>query len=158
FAHGCRPSIAVNSRGIVGGIKPWVGHGYSTGFCHLIFVTAGCLPGLLFTAERPYCTTNSKDQIVQLTSVQAEAISRLRMAAAVSVIAEIILPAVEATLFSHPDWLAIAIQTIWFALTLALWLGTRHPRFGRVWKPAVLLFFAGLILSAGILSVKGASL
>jgi PAS domain S-box-containing protein len=135
-----------------------VGHGYSTGFSHLIFITAGCLPDLLFTAERLYCTTDSKDQIVQLTSVQAEAISRLRMAAAVSVLAEIILPGVEATLFAHPDWLAIAIQTIWFVLTLALWLATWHPGFGRVWKPIVLLFSSGLILSAGILSIKGASL
>jgi len=80
------------------------------------------------------------------------------MAAAVSVLAEIILPTVEATWFSLPDWLAIEIQTIWFVLTLALWAATWHPRFGRVWKPVVLLFSAGLILSAGILSIKGASL
>jgi PAS domain S-box-containing protein len=95
---------------------------------------------------------------VQPASVEAEAISRLRLAAAVSVLAEIILPAIEATWFAAPDWLAIEIQTIWFALTLALWIATWHPRFGRVWKPAVLLFSGGLILSAGILSVKGASL
>ena len=102
--------------------------------------------------------TDSKDQTVQLRSVEAEAISRLRLAAAVSVLAEIILPAVEAAFFPRPDWLAIEIQSIWFVLTLALWAATWHPRFGRVWKPAVLLFSAGLILSAGILSVKGASL
>jgi PAS domain S-box-containing protein len=119
---------------------------------------AGRLLGLLFAGGRLIRTTDSKDQIVQLTSVEAEAISRLRMAAAVSVLAEIILPAVEATLFTIPDWLAIEIQTIWFVLTLALWIATWYPRFGRVWKPAVLLFSAGLILSAGILSVKGASL
>jgi hypothetical protein len=95
---------------------------------------------------------------VPLTSVEAEAISRLRLAAAVSVLAEIILPAVEAAGFSRHDWLAIEIQTIWLGLTLALWAATWHLHFGRVWKPAVLLFAAGLILSAGTLSVKGASL
>ncbi len=95
---------------------------------------------------------------LQLRSVEAEATTRLRLAAAVSVVAELILPTVEAIFFSHPDWLAIEIQSIWFALTLALWTATWHPRFGRFWKPTVLLFAAGLILSAGVLSVKGASL
>jgi PAS domain S-box-containing protein len=96
--------------------------------------------------------------MVPLTSVEVEAIYRLRMAAAVSVLAETILPAVEATLFSRPDWLAIEIQAIWFGLTIFLLAATWHPHFGRVWKLAVLLFSTGLILSAGILSVKGASL
>jgi PAS domain S-box-containing protein len=94
----------------------------------------------------------------QPESVAAEAITRLRLAAGVSVIAETILPLVEATSFVRADWLAIEIQAIWFVLTLALWAATWHPRFALVWKPAVLLFATGLILSAGILSVKGASL
>ena len=101
--------------------------------------------------------TDSGHQTVQLKSIEAEAVSRLRLAAALSVLAEIMLPAIEATLFSKPDWLAIETQAIWFGLMLGLWAATWHPRFGRVWKPAVLLLCAGLILSAGALSVKGAS-
>ena len=109
-------------------------------------------------SSRLVCATDSHEQTPQLTSVEAEATSRLRLAAAVSVLAEIILPAVEVTLFPRPDWLAVEIQAIWFGLTLALCAATWHPRFSRVWKPVVLLFSAGLILSAGTLSVKGASL
>jgi PAS domain S-box-containing protein len=102
--------------------------------------------------------TDLPEQTAQLKSVDAEAISRLRWATAVSLLAEIILPAVEATLFANPDWLAIEIQGIWLALTLALWSATWHPRFAQLWKPAVLIFATGLILSAGILSVRGATL
>src|SRR5262249_57311439 len=58
----------------------------------------------------------------------------------------------------QPDWLAIEIQGIWVGLTLTLWSATWHPRFAQVWKPTVLVFATGLILSAGTLSVKGASL
>src|SRR5438105_4154604 len=108
-------------------------------------------PGAVHTAD-------FAEPALQLESAQAEATTRLRLAAAVSVLAEIILPAVEATFFARPDWLAIEIQSIWFVFTLALWAFTWHPRFPRLWKPAVLLFSAGLILSAGILSLKGASL
>ncbi|MBV8773744.1 MAG: hypothetical protein JO166_15665, partial [Deltaproteobacteria bacterium] len=103
-------------------------------------------------------TTDFPEPTLRLESVEAEARTRLRLAAAVSVVAEIILPAVEAVLFARPDWLAIEIQTIWFGLTLALWAFTWHPRFHQLWKPVVLFFSAGLILSAGFLSVKGASL
>jgi PAS domain S-box-containing protein len=102
--------------------------------------------------------TDSEEQTAQLDSVEAEATNRLRLAAAVSVLAESILPAVEATLFRRPDLLAIEIQGIWLALTLSLWAATWHPHFGRIWKPTVLLFALGLILSAGILTMKGASL
>jgi PAS domain S-box-containing protein len=101
---------------------------------------------------------NSDDRAPQLKSVEAEAIGRLRLATAVSLLAETILPVVEATLFARPDWLAIRIQAIWFVLTIVLLAATWHPRFGLVWKPAVLLFSAGLIVSAGVLSVEGASL
>jgi PAS domain S-box-containing protein len=90
--------------------------------------------------------------------VEAEAISRLRLAAGLCLIPETILPVVEATLFVRPDWLAIEIQGIWFGLTIALWGATWHPHFGRIWKPAALLFCLALILSAGVLSLKGASL
>jgi hypothetical protein len=100
----------------------------------------------------------SEGRTLQLTPVEAEATSRLRLAAAVSLLAEMILPAVEATLFARPDWLAIKIQAIWFVLTLVLWTAAWHPRFGQVWKCAVLLFSGGLIVSAGVLSVEGASL
>ncbi|HJU10503.1 MAG TPA: ATP-binding protein, partial [Candidatus Binataceae bacterium] len=62
------------------------------------------------------------------------------------------------TWFSRPDWLAVEIQAIWFALTLGLWAATWHSRFPRIWKPVVLIFSGGLILSAGVLSLNGASL
>src|SRR2546421_12394948 len=60
------------------------------------------------------------ESTLQLKSVDAEATTRLRWAAAVSVLVEVILPAVEATLFPQPDWLAIEIQSIWFGLTVAI--------------------------------------
>jgi PAS domain S-box-containing protein len=96
--------------------------------------------------------------MTQRESVETEAIRRLRLATAVSLLAEIILPVVEAVWFPRPDWLAIEIQAIWFGLTVALLAATWHSSFGLVWKPAVLLFATGLILSAGALSVQGASL
>ena len=49
---------------------------------------------------------NSEGRGPQLKSVEAEATSRLRLATAVSLLAETILPAVEATLFARPDWLS----------------------------------------------------
>jgi PAS domain S-box-containing protein len=91
-------------------------------------------------------------------SPDEEAIARLRLATGVSLIAEVILPVVEAIAFTRPDWLAIEIQAIWFALTLCLLAATWHRRFYAVWRPAVLIFSAALIFSSGILSIKGASL
>jgi hypothetical protein len=86
---------------------------------------------------------NLEDRGLQLNSVEAEAIGRLRLATAIGLLAETMLPAVEATLFARPDWLAIKIQAIWFVLTVVVWAATWHSRFGQVWKPAVLLFSAG---------------
>jgi PAS domain S-box-containing protein len=94
----------------------------------------------------------------EFDSVNREAIIRLRLAAAVSLIAELILPIYEIFFSAQPDWLAILIQTIWLLLTLALLAATWHPRFVRLWQPAVLLFAIALALSSGILSMKGASL
>ena len=94
--------------------------------------------------------------MVEPKSPDEEAVIRLRLATAVSLIAELILPIYETIFLTRPDWLAIEIQAIWFVLTLALLAGTWHPRFVRIWKPAVLLFSTALIFSSGILSIKGA--
>jgi hypothetical protein len=90
-------------------------------------------------------------------STEREAITRLRLAAGVVLLAEIILPVVEESAFSRPDLLTIEIQAIWLVFTVCLLAATWHPRFGRVWKPAVVLFAASLIFGAGILSMKGPS-
>jgi PAS domain S-box-containing protein len=89
-------------------------------------------------------------------SPDQEAVIRLRLATAVSLIAELILPLYETAFLARPDWLAILIQLIWFVLTLTLLAATWHPGFVRIWKPAVLLFGAALIFSSGCLSIKGA--
>jgi PAS domain S-box-containing protein len=94
----------------------------------------------------------------QLPSVDEEAISRLRLAVGVAVLTEIILPAVEVVWFLRPDWLAIDIQGIWLGFTLALFAATWHPRFDRMWRPSVLLLAIAMIVSSGILSIKGATL
>ena len=78
-----------------------------------------------------------------------QAIIRLRLAAAVSLLAELILPIFEVIRLPQPDWLAIETQAIWFILTVALLAATWHPRFPRVWKPVLLLFSAALIVSSG---------
>ena len=102
--------------------------------------------------------TRLVDTPLMSESTEREAMTRLRLAAGVALLAEIILPVTEESAFSRPDLLTIEIQAIWFVFTVGLLAATWHPRFGRVWKPAVLLFAASLILSAGILSVNGASL
>jgi PAS domain S-box-containing protein len=94
----------------------------------------------------------------EFKTAEREAIFRLRLAAAVSLVAELILPLYEISFSATPDWLAILIQTTWFVLTLALLVATWHPRFSRIWKPVVLAFSVALILTSGVLSVKGASL
>ena len=94
----------------------------------------------------------------QPPSVQAEAIARLRLGTGVSIIAEIILPVIEAAFFPKPDWLTIELQSIWFVFTVILLAATWHPWFARIWKPSVLFFAIALIVSSGILSIKGAML
>jgi PAS domain S-box-containing protein len=94
--------------------------------------------------------------LLEPTSPDEEAVIRLRLAAAVSLIAELILPLYEVAFLPRPDWLAILIQAIWFMLTVALLAATWLPRFVRIWKPALLLFSTCLIFSSGILSIKGA--
>lgn len=102
--------------------------------------------------------TESDNASYQPPSVDEEAIGRLRLAVGVAVLTEIILPAVEVTWFVRPDWLAIDIQAVWFVFTLALFGATWHPRFDRMWRPSVLLLAVAMIVSSGILSIKGATL
>ncbi len=92
-----------------------------------------------------------------LPSIEAEAISRLRLLTAVSVLTEIALPAAEAVFSTRPDWTAIKVESIWCAVTLVLFGATWHQSFIRIWKPASLLFATVLIVSTGILSTKGDS-
>jgi PAS domain S-box-containing protein len=95
--------------------------------------------------------------LLQPQSVEAEAISRLRLVTAVSALVEIILVAGEAMFFPQPDWMAVKIQLLWLVVILVLLAVTWHPRFRLIWKPALLLFATVLILSTGILSTKGTS-
>lgn len=94
--------------------------------------------------------------LLEPTSPDQEAVLRLRLAAAVSLIAELILPLYETAFLARPDWLTILIQAIWFVLTLMLVVATWLPRFERIWKPVLLVFCTALIFSSGILSIKGA--
>jgi PAS domain-containing protein len=95
--------------------------------------------------------------LLQPQSVEAEAISRLRLVTAVSALVEIILVAGEAMFFPQPDWMAVKIQLLWLVVILVLLAVTWHPRFRLIWKPTLLLFATVLILSTGILSTKGTS-
>jgi PAS domain S-box-containing protein len=91
-------------------------------------------------------------------SAENEAVTRLRWAAGVALLAETIPPTIEAAFFPHPDWLVIKLHPVWFGLTLVLLMATWHRRFGEIWKVAVLFFSAGLIVTGGIAAIKGASL
>jgi PAS domain S-box-containing protein len=99
-----------------------------------------------------------QERLLPPESPDQAALLRLRLAAGVSLIAELILPIFETVRMAQPDWLAIETQGIWFVLTIALLAGTWHPRFPRVWKPVLLLFSAALIISSGTLAIKGASI
>ncbi|HEV3108903.1 MAG TPA: hypothetical protein VGY99_00300 [Candidatus Binataceae bacterium] len=94
--------------------------------------------------------------LLEPTSPDREAVVRMRLAAGVSLIAELILPLYETSFLARPDWLTILIQLIWFVLTLILLAATWLPRFERIWKPVLLVFCTALIFSSGILSIKGA--
>jgi PAS domain S-box-containing protein len=100
----------------------------------------------------------SQSANIQPSLVEAEAVTRLRWAAGVALLAEIIPPFIDATFLPRPDWLVIKLHPIWFAFTLVLLVATWHQRFGQIWKPTVLLFSMALIVSGGIASIKGASL
>jgi PAS domain S-box-containing protein len=91
------------------------------------------------------------------TSIELEAIKRLRLLTAVSVLTEIVLPTTEAIFSPRPDRTAVDIEIIWGALTFVLFAATWHRWFGRIWKPASLLFAALIIVSTGILSTRGDS-
>src|SRR5271156_2871300 len=110
------------------------------------------------TISAPDYVTAQQNRLLEPKSPDQEAVTRLRLGAAVSLVAEIILPLFEATAFSQPDWLSIRIQTIWFVLTLSLLAATWLPIFPRIWKPVMLLFSTALIFSSGILAIKGASM
>jgi signal transduction histidine kinase/ActR/RegA family two-component response regulator len=110
------------------------------------------------TSHAPSAVMAAPPPLPEFDSVNREAITRLRLATAVSLIAELILPIYELGFSGHADWLAILIQTIWFVFTVLLLGVTWHPRFTRMWKPSVLLFATALVLSSGVLSLKGASL
>ncbi len=110
------------------------------------------------TISAPDYATVQQNRLLEPKSPDQEAVARLRLAATVSLIAEIILPLFEATLFSKPDWLAIRIQIIWFVLTVSLLAATWLPFFTKLWKPVMLLFSTALIFSSGILAIKGASM
>src|SRR5689334_894315 len=93
----------------------------------------------------------------ELPSIEAVAINRLRLLTAVGVLTEIALPAAEAGFSTRPDWTAIKIEIIWCVISLVLFGTTWHRRFGRIWKPASLLFAVVLIVCTGILSTRGRS-
>jgi PAS domain S-box-containing protein len=102
--------------------------------------------------------TPSEYRDSESASVEAEAVTRMRLVALVSLLAEIILPAVEIGFFPMPDWLTIELQSIWFVCSVVLFAATWHPGFRRIWKITGLLFSTALLVSSGILSVKGAML
>jgi PAS domain S-box-containing protein len=108
------------------------------------------------TGSPPIDAAAPSPLLLEPKSPDQEAVIRLRLAAAVSLIAELILPLYETIFLPRPDWLAILIQAIWFVLTVTLLAATWHPRFARVWKPVLLLFATCLIFSSGYLSIKGA--
>jgi PAS domain S-box-containing protein len=106
----------------------------------------------------PWLNCEPEDANAQAPSVEEEAVARIRWVAWVSLPAEMILAAVVVAFFPRPDWLTIEVQSIWFVCSVALLAATLHPGFGRIWKPTGLLYSLALLVSAGILSLKGAML
>lgn len=95
--------------------------------------------------------------LLEPNSPDREAVIRLRLAALVGLIVELILPLYQTIFLTRVDWRAIQILTIWFGLTLSLLVATWHSGFVRIWKPAALLFSTAMIFSSGIWSINGAS-
>jgi len=91
-------------------------------------------------------------------SVESEAVSRLRLATGASILPAIVLPAVDAVFFPKSDRLTFELHSAWFVLTVIFFAATWHPWFHRIWKQSVLLFAVTVIVSSGILSIKGAML
>ena len=77
----------------------------------------------------------SQSANIQPSLIETEAVTRLRWAAEVALLAEIIPPFIDATFLPRPDWLVIMLHPIWFAFTLVLLVATWHQRFGQIWKP-----------------------
>ena len=73
--------------------------------------------------------------LLEPNSPDQEAVSRLRQAALVGLIVELILPFYQTIFPTRADWLAIEILAIWFALTLSLLVATWHPGFVRDLEP-----------------------
>jgi PAS domain S-box-containing protein len=82
---------------------------------------------------------------------------RLRLAALVGLMVELILPIYQSIFLAQVERQSVEILAIWFALTLALFAATWHPGFQRIWKPATLLFAAAMIFTSGYWSIEGAS-
>ena len=115
------------------------------------------LGGSSMSAELNYAP-GSESANTHTPSVHGDAVMRLRWAAGIALLAETIPPLIEATFFPNPDWLVIKLHPLWFGFTLVLLAATWHPRFSEIWKPGVLCFATALIVSAGIVSIEGASL
>src|SRR5580692_5052124 len=92
--------------------------------------------------------------LLEPNSPDREAVIRLRLAALVGLIVELILPLYQTIFLTRVDWRAIQILTIWFGLTLSLLVATWHSGFVRIWKPAALLFSTAMIFSSGIWSIN----
>jgi PAS domain S-box-containing protein len=95
--------------------------------------------------------------LIEPQSPDQEALIRLRLAALVGLIVELILPIYQTIFLAHVEWQSIEILAIWFALTLALFAATWHRGFVRIWKPVTLLFSAAMIFTSGYWSIEGAS-
>jgi PAS domain S-box-containing protein len=109
------------------------------------------------TRLTPSDALTPRAQLLEPESPDEQAVIRLRMAAVVGLIVEVILPLYEGVFLTRIDWQAMQILAIWLAMTLALLAATCHRAFLRIWKPTTLLFSIALIFPAGIWSMQGAS-
>jgi hypothetical protein len=95
--------------------------------------------------------------LLEPKSPDHEALTRLRLIAVVGLILELILPLYQTIFLTRAHWLAIQLQAIWFVLTLALLAATWCPGFGRIWKPAGLLFSTAMVFCYGVGAIRGVS-